>query len=72
MLKLYRGEDVIHQNPEDIDQDQWLDEGELMELLEAHRTEAEEMLGTEADAPVTSEADNILCREHILISLNCI
>ena len=29
VLKLYRGEDVIRQNPEDIDPDQWLDEGEL-------------------------------------------
>ena len=28
MLKLYQGEDVIRQNPEDLDPDQWLDEGE--------------------------------------------
>ena len=28
VLKLYRGEDVICQNLEDIDPDQWLDEGE--------------------------------------------
>ena len=27
VLKLYRGEDVICQNPEDIDSDQWLDAG---------------------------------------------
>ena len=25
VLKLYHGEDVIPQNPEDVDQDQWLD-----------------------------------------------
>ena len=43
VLKLYRGEDVIRQNPEDIDPDQWLDEGELTKLPEVHRTEAEEM-----------------------------
>ena len=35
MLKLYRGEDVIRQDPEDIDPDRWLDEGVLTELLEA-------------------------------------
>ena len=34
MLKLYQGEDAVCQNPEDIDPDRWLDEGELMELLE--------------------------------------
>ena len=33
VLKFYRGEDVICQNPEDIDPDQWLDEGELTEPL---------------------------------------
>ena len=59
LLILYSGEDVIHQNPEDIDLDQWLDEGELTELPEVHRTEAEERLGNEAEAPAgTSEADN--------------
>ena len=42
VLKLYRGEDVICQNSEDIDQDQWLDEVELMELLKVYRMEAEE------------------------------
>ena len=41
MLKLYCGEDVIHQDPEDIDQDQWLDKGELTELPEAPLGEAE-------------------------------
>ena len=58
MLKLYRGEDVICQNHEDIDPDQWLDEGELTELLEVPRMEAEEMSGNEAEALITSEADN--------------
>ena len=34
---LYRGEDVIRQNPDDIDPDLWLEEGELMELPEVLR-----------------------------------
>ena len=38
VLKLYCGEDMIHQNPEDIDLDQWLDKGELTELLETLET----------------------------------
>ena len=58
MLKLYRGEDIIHQNPQGIDPDQWLDKGEFTELPEIHRMEAEEMLGSKAEALVTSEADN--------------
>ena len=58
VLKLYRGEDVIRQNHEDIDPDQWLDEDELTELPEVQRREAEEMLENKAEPPVTSEADN--------------
>ena len=34
VLKLYRGEDVVHQAPADIDPDLWTDEGELTELPE--------------------------------------
>ena len=45
VLKLYRGENVICQNPEES---QGLDEGELTELPEVHRREAEERLGNEA------------------------
>ena len=41
VLKLYLGEDLICQDPEDIDLDQWLDEGELTELAEAPLREAE-------------------------------
>ena len=40
-LKLYGGEDVIWQDPEDIDPDQWLDKGELTELPEAPLGETE-------------------------------
>ena len=32
VLKLYRGEDVVRQEPDDVDPDRWIDEGELMEL----------------------------------------
>ena len=34
VLKLYCGEDVVRQEPEDVDPDGWVDEGELTELLE--------------------------------------
>ena len=32
VLKLYHGEDVICQDPEDTDLDRWVNEGELMKL----------------------------------------
>ena len=41
VLKLYFREDVIPQDPEDIDPDQRLDEGELMELPEVPLGEME-------------------------------
>ena len=40
-LKLYCGEDVICQDPEDIDPDRWLDKGELTELPKAPLGEVE-------------------------------
>ena len=49
---------MICQNPEDIDPDKWIDKGELTELPEVHRTEAEERLETRREALGTSEADN--------------
>ena len=33
-LKLYRGEDVVRQNPEDLDSDRYVEDGELTELRE--------------------------------------
>ena len=36
VLKLYRGEDVVQQEPADVDPDGWVEEGELMELPEIH------------------------------------
>ena len=41
VLKLYNGEVVIHQDPEDIDHERWLDDGELTKLPEAPLGEAE-------------------------------
>ena len=32
VLKLYRGEDLVRQEPEDVDPDGWVDEGQLTEL----------------------------------------
>ena len=32
MLNLYPGEDVVRQEPPDVDPDRWIDEGELTEL----------------------------------------
>ena len=41
VLKLYRGEDVVRQNPEDIDPDRYTDDGELTELSEMPGREPE-------------------------------
>ena len=41
MLKLYHGEDIVRQNPEDIDLDRYADDGELMELPEIPLVELE-------------------------------
>ena len=41
VLKLYHREDVVPQEPEGIDPDRWLDEGELTELPEASLRERE-------------------------------
>ena len=39
MLKLYRWEDIVQQNREDLDSDQWLDEEELTKLPQVPREE---------------------------------
>ena len=41
VLNLYPGEDVIFQDPEDIDPDRWLDAGEWTELPEEPPGEGE-------------------------------
>ena len=42
VLKLYWGEDIVWQNPEDLDPDRWLDEGELTELQVGAREQPED------------------------------
>ena len=49
VLDLYREEDVIHQNLEDIDPNRWLDEGELTELPRIHITKIKERVEIKAD-----------------------
>ena len=41
VLKLSRGEDVVRQNPEDIDPDRYADDGELTEIPEIPLVELE-------------------------------
>ena len=43
-LKLYRGEDVVRQNPEDLDPDRYVDDRELTELLEIPLVELERVV----------------------------
>ena len=52
-MNLYCGEDVIQQNPENIDAERWLDEGELTELPEIPRQEVEIELPTVLAGEVT-------------------
>ena len=54
VLKLYHGEDVVRQNPEDIDPDKWTDEVELTKLPEIPRREPERVYmetGLDAKSP---------------------
>ena len=59
LLKLYGGEDVVRQEPDDVDHDRWIDEGELMELPELSLRERERVYmetGLDPDIPeVTTE-----------------
>ena len=41
VLKLYRGENVVRQEPNDVDPNRWIDEGELTELPEVSLGERE-------------------------------
>ena len=41
VLKLYPGEDVVRQEPDDVDPNGWIDEGELTELPEVSLGERE-------------------------------
>ena len=61
VLKLYRGEDMICQNPEDIEPNWWLDKGELTELPDTPMGEAEimtrETTGDGRDPEIPLEPD---------------
>ena len=41
VFKLYRGEDMVQKEPEDLDPNGWVDKGELTELLERSLRERE-------------------------------
>ena len=54
VLKLYHGEDVVRQNPDDVDPDQYAEDGELTELPEVLWKEPERVYlktGSEARVP---------------------
>ena len=57
VLKLCRGEDVIHQNPKDMDPDWWLEEGKLTELPVIPIEEAVVRVGDQAEDSGALEAD---------------
>ena len=53
LLKLYRGEDLVRQNPNDVDPDQYAEEGELTELPEIPWRETERVdVQTGLEVPV--------------------
>ena len=56
MLKLYWGEDVMRQNPEDLDPDWYVDDGELTELPEIPLVELERVHKT-VNPDITPEVD---------------
>ena len=55
MLKLNHREDVVQQEPNDVDQDRWIDEGELTELLEVSFGERERVYMETGQDPVSPE-----------------
>ena len=55
VLKLYRGEDIVHQEPADMDPDRWTDEGELTKLPEIPVVDGERMLRERCMDPVNPE-----------------
>ena len=68
VLKLYRGEDLIRQNLEDIDPNNiWLDERDLMGLLEVPRPEVEEAQPAAPEVRVTKAVVLEAPRIHTLI-----
>ena len=55
MLKLYRGEDVVHQEPAYEDPDRWTDEGELTKLSEIPVVDGERVFREMSMDPVNPE-----------------
>ena len=61
VLKLYQGEDIVRQNPKDLDPDQYVDDGELTELPEIPLVELErvymEPVAKAVNPEITPEVD---------------
>ena len=55
VLKLYRGEDVVRQEPTDVDPDRWVEEGELTELPEISARERDRVFMEMRPDPVNLE-----------------
>ena len=55
VLKLYRGEDVVKWEPEDLDPDGWVEEGELTELPETPLRERERVYVETVPGPKSLE-----------------
>ena len=55
VLKLYRGENVVRQEPDDVDPDRWVDKGELTELPEISVGERERVFMETRLDPVNPE-----------------
>ena len=54
-MKLYRGEDVVRQEPTDVDPDGWVEEGELTELPEISVGERERVFMETRPDPLNPE-----------------
>ena len=66
VLKLYRGEDVVRQNPNDVDPDHYANEGDLTELLEIPQSEPER---TYVQAEMAVPTPEILQEHEIEVDL---
>ena len=55
VLQLYCGEDLVQQEPADVDSNRWVDEGELTELLEISVRDRERVFRETRPDPVNLE-----------------
>ena len=55
VLKLFPGEDIVQQEPADVDPDRWIDEGELTELPEISNGDGERVYMERRLDPVNPE-----------------